>query len=219
MFRAQNYKKIKKLQNFRAKKRIFAYVRQKQYLCSVKLIEYYMPVESMRGNLSGRQTLEYDAEGAKGYDVPVGQKVGAINYAPRIIAKRRERSRLNFFQVRTKSSVNMTTAYKRSIALMGGVGAMIAAILRDKTAYAYTETIKVWRAANDMNTYRGFLSDKIRPALVTGNTSINIGNYVDQNGTTVNVSLVNPWKEPDKTAWNVQITDASYDKFYSELNI
>lgn len=178
-----------------------------------------MPVESMRGNLSGRQTLEYDAEGAKGYDVPVGQKVGAVNYSPRIIAKQFSRTRRNFFQVRTKSSVNMTAAHKHSIALMGGVGAMIAAILRDKSAYAYTETIKVFHAANEINTYRGFLSNKIRPALAAGDYSINIGSYVDQNGMTVNVELVNPWIEPVKENWDVLITDESYNKFYNELNI
>ena len=185
----------------------------------MKRIEYYMPVECMRGNLSGRQSIEYDAQGAKGYDVPKGTIATAVNYSPRIIAKRFGRDGLKFFQIRTKTSVNMTAARKLSMALLGGVGAMIAAILRDKSAYAYVECDKVWRAANAGNTFREFLSNKIRPALAAGSYSISIGSYVDQGGTIVNVELVNPWEEPSKVDWDVIITDASYNKFYNELNI
>ena len=49
----------------------------------MKRIEFIAPVESMRGNLSGNQSLEYALNNNPAYDAPDGVQY-ARNYQPRL---------------------------------------------------------------------------------------------------------------------------------------
>ena len=97
------------------------------YLCSVKRIEYIMPVAWLSGNISGRQELKYDGVGA--YETT--QPTAASNYAPRLVACAPDRRR-NYFCVRTKYTANITNRSRLNLATMGGAGAIYSAIVRDK---------------------------------------------------------------------------------------
>lgn len=93
-----------------------------------KRIEFLAPVEAMRGNLSGSQTLEYAEKNNPAYDAPVGRMNYARNYQTRYIGAKRSSSGLKYFSVKTKNAVNLSSRAKMVMALLGGTGAVRAAI-------------------------------------------------------------------------------------------
>lgn len=172
----------------------------------MKSIEFMAPVHYMRGNLSGRQDIEYDEQGGEGYDVPTGQKVAANNYQPRLIAKRLHadtRNARSYFQVRTKTSINMTERKRRSLAVMGGAGALYAALISDKTSQIYNDCVNV--CPQDVS-LRSFIFPILMDGLTVKDPHITIAG---------NVYIVNPWASLDQP--NVIVSQAIIDKFNSVL--
>lgn len=93
-----------------------------------KRIEFLAPVEAMRGNLSGSQVLEYAENNNPAYEAPVGRLNYARNYQTRYIGAKRSSSGLKYFSVKTKNAVNLSSRAKMVMALLGGTGAVRAAI-------------------------------------------------------------------------------------------
>ena len=158
----------------------------------------------MRGSLSGRQDLTYG--GVSAYDHEDGV-ISPDEYQPRLIAKVLRApyaTRRKYFQVRARSSVNMSDKYRRNCALMGGVGAIIASLMRDKSAQIYTDCVRVKPAKE---TLRAFLSPILRTGLDAKNAVIVVAD---------GVSIVNPWISSD--APNVPVSAAILEKFSSELS-
>lgn len=87
---------------------------------------------------------------------------------------------------------------------MGGVGAIIASIMRDKSAQIYKDCERV-KPAKD--TLRAFLSPILRAGLDAKNAVIVVAD---------GVSIVNPWISSDTP--NVPVSAAILDKFSSELS-
>lgn len=177
----------------------------------MKRIEYYMPVECMRGNLSGRQSIEYDAQGAKGYDVPVGTIATAVNYSPRIIAKRFGRDGLKFFQVRTKTSVHKTLRMQRNLAVMGGAGAMFGALLNQKQSSIYTDCVNAWKHHGKNQTFRQFVFSTFYDGLANDRGVI----YVGDDTTQYYAEVENPWACNNEG--NVPVSQIAFAKFESQL--
>lgn len=166
-----------------------------------------MPVDYMRGALAPRQSLAYSEDGAAAYDVPTGESVSARNYQSILVAKVARlgsANRLQFFQIRTRSTVNMSAAFRHNCALMGGVGALFAALVRDKSAQVYKDCVRVKPAAK---TLRAFLSPILRSGLDAKDTTIVVAS---------GVSIVNPWVSSETP--NVPVSAALLDKFSSELS-
>lgn len=166
-----------------------------------------MPVDYVRGSLSPRQTLTYDESGAAAYDIPTGETMSARDYQAVLVAKVARlgsANRLNYFQIRTRSTVNMTDAFRRNCALMGGVGAIIASLMRDKSAQIYKDCVRIKPAGK---TLRAFLSPILRAGLAAKNAVIVVAD---------GVQIVNPWVSSD--APNVPVSAAVIDKFSSELS-
>lgn len=163
------------------------------------------PVKWVRGSLSGRQNLAYN--GGQAYDIAANTSVSADNYQPRFIAKvLREpyANRIKYFQVRTKSTVNMTTKYRHNLALMGGVGALVAALLSDKSAQIYVQCIA---AVPKGQTLRGFISPILRAGLDNKDEIIAVAE---------NVNIVNPWVSSQEP--NLTVNPAILTKYQSELS-
>lgn len=80
----------------------------------MKRIEFIAPVESMRGNLSGNQDLQYAPDNGKAWDA-TGEKASANNYAPRFVGAKR-RDGLKYFSVRTKSTTIMSEVMREQMA-------------------------------------------------------------------------------------------------------
>lgn len=160
----------------------------------------------MCGNLSGRQDLKY-GEGSA-YSIEVGDDVPAANYQPRLVARVLRLGTINqlrTFQVRTKHSVNMTPAMHRNLALMGGVGAIFAAIVSDKTSTLYNNCVN---ACPKGLTLRGWMSPILRQGLAAKDSTLVIGG---------GVSILNPWVSGG-TGSPVTIPQTILDKFASELS-
>ena len=169
----------------------------------MKRIQYLFPVDFIRGNISGSQAIQYGND-ARAYDLAVGTIAGAVGYEPRLIAKLRQRDGLRFYQVRTRSSVNMTAAYRHNIALMGGTGAIYSALLRQKSSAIYTQCVQACPAHTSL---RGFLTPIIRAGLAAKSATIAIAD---------GVTIVNPWVSSDTP--NVQVSAELLDKFNTELS-
>lgn len=87
---------------------------------------------------------------------------------------------------------------------MGGVGALYAALVRDKSAQIYKDCVRVKPAGK---TLRAFLSPILRAGLDAKDAAIVVAS---------GVSIVNPWISSDTP--NVPVTAAVLDKFSSELS-
>lgn len=197
------------MQTFRPLFAKFAYPQLNLYLCSVKRIAYIAPIDYIRGSLSGPQELKYN--GGNAYDLTAGQRVAADTYIPRLVAKlyhAHTAGEFRAFQIRTRNTVNMTASNKLSLAVMGGAGAIYAALLTNKSAQIYSECISAWHAANVTGLeFRGYMMPKIMQGLRN-----KVANIVITEG----VEIVNPWISSSSP--NVPVSSAILDKFSSQLS-
>lgn len=178
----------------------------------MKRIEFIAPVEAMRGNLSGAQKLQYPTDNQGAYEGPAGAVNYARNYSPRFIGAKIAKSGKKYFAVKTKTANHLTVKSKKAMAIMGGTGALIALILRDKTAERYTNLYGAWVAAQekgDTRSFRKFLDEAIRPMLASRLESkrVQVGSYGE--------TIYNPWI--NNTASGYQLPVTIILKFWSEL--
>lgn len=100
------------------------------------------------------------------------------------------------------------------MALMGGTGAIVASILRDKTAEIYTNLYGAWVKAQELggstSTFRQFLSGSIRRMLIQKSATYHV--QVGEFGQDID----NPWNTT-KPNPNVSISQAILVKFWGEL--
>lgn len=180
----------------------------------MKRIEFIAPVEAMRGNLSGAQKLQYPTDNQGAYEGPAGAVNYARNYSPRFIGAKIAKSGKKYFSVRTKTANHLTVKSKQAMALMGGTGAIVASILRDKTAEIYTNLYGAWVKAQELggstSTFRQFLSGSIRRMLIQKSATYHV--QVGEFGQDID----NPWNTT-KPNPNVSISQAILVKFWGEL--
>lgn len=171
----------------------------------MKRIMYIAPVDWMRGKMAGPQDLKYNDGDA--YSLAIGDKVSAANYQSCVVAKVLRapyRDRLRFFQVRTRSTVNVTATMHRNWALMGGAGAIYAALARQKESAVY---IACASACPKEKTLREFIFPLLRAGLAAKDEHITIAE---------NVYIINPWISSDTP--NVPIDAGVISKFSDELS-
>lgn len=177
----------------------------------MKRIEFIAPVEAMRGNLSGNQDLLYPSDNNKAYESPVGSVNYARNYSPRFIGAKIAKSGLKYFAVRTKSATHLTAAAKHAMALLGGAGAIYAAIVKDATKKA--AVMAVWekgRELGDTKSFRAYVMEQIRWQLELHAQQINFVRG------SVTASVDNPWGKFSGTL-DITISDEVRVKFWTEL--
>lgn len=169
-----------------------------------KHIIYSMPVEAMGGSLSGRQIPDYGSGGVKAYALPIGTKADAVGYKPNFIALHNCKKRFNYFQVRTRFSVNVSAAVHHNMAIMGGAGALFAALLNNKSAQIYAQCVA---ATPKGKTLRAFVVPLLRQGLSDKSAQLPIAD---------GVYIVNPWIS--SATPNVPVSSAVLDKFAGELS-
>lgn len=178
----------------------------------MKRIEFIAPVSAMRGNLSGAQNLKYPTQDNKAYEGPLGYTNYARNYTPRFVGAKVAQTGNKYFVTRTKSANHLTNASKHAMALMGGVGAMVASIFRDKTATIYQNLYAQWVALQergDVRTFRKYLSDGIREMLANKKA------YQAFPGPAGAFVVQNPWIS--SVTANVAVSSVVLVKFWTEL--
>lgn len=164
-----------------------------------------MPIDYIRGNISGRQDLTYD--GGEAYSV--SGKVAAANYQPRLVAKVLRLTKpdmIRYYQIRTRSSVNMTAAQKHNLAVMGGAGALFAGIVSNKQSNAYLACVRDWSEYGTNKTFREYVMGILRQMLIDKDELCDFDGF----------ELVNPWVSQETPS--VPVKQSIIDKFASELS-
>lgn len=184
----------------------------------MKRIQPPFAVGELRGKLGGSQTLEYAENNNPAYESPKGKRNYARNYKTCLVACKRASDGLQYFQIRTKSSVNMTAKAVKAMALLGGTGAIVGFILAHKTSELYAACYAQWlelQSLGSKKTFRKSLTDVIMAGLKAKSATIV---YAGPRG---NVNIDNPWMfVPDPEGAqipNVTLTDKIIYKFWSEL--
>lgn len=145
-----------------------------------------MPVEWIRGSLSGWQSITYG--GVKAYDVTTDAKTTADYYRPTLVAKRLARNGLLYYQVRTCTSVHISALARMNLAVLGGAGAIYAALVN---------------RGENVHRYLSFpvLMDMLRTKA--------------SNAQCESIAVDNPWRVQNP---NVSIAPAIIEKFNNELS-
>lgn len=174
----------------------------------MKRIAYIVPIDYMRGNLSGAQNIEYND--GRAYDIPNGTTQPADSYQPRLVAQLRNNGvyDLRCFQVRTKTSVHMTQDMRLSMAVLGGAGAMFAQIINTPTA-AISVALHAEYEQHGLkgDTFRSFVMAILMAGLKAKNATITFPG---------NTEVVNPWVSAETP--NVPVSQTILDKFASVLS-
>lgn len=137
----------------------------------MKRIEFIAPVESMRGNLSGGQSLEYADNNNPAYEAPNGVQY-ARNYQPRFIGAKRGADGLKYFAVRTKSATNLKASTRRSMAIVAVTAAIRSALMsahaadyaKMKQAFEYLK--ETGKLPEGQNTFKKWFDANIKQMLV-----------------------------------------------------
>ena len=177
----------------------------------MKRIEFIAPVESMRGNLSGAQKLEYPTDNLGAYEGPMGMVNYARNYSPRFVGAKIAKSGRKYFAVRLRSANHLTTKSKKAMALLGGTGAIYAAILKVPSLLAGIQAQFAALTESGMQkSFRKYVTDVIRNGLIEHRDLFTFAGQASL------VQVDNPWVKT-AASLNIQISQAILVKFWSEL--
>lgn len=131
----------------------------------MKRIEFIAPVAAMRGNLSGDQKLLYPTKNNSAWEAPQGQRSAATNYQPRYIGAKRVFNDLKTFSTRTRSSVNITPAMRKNMALLAAVNDITNKAIMNLTIYDQLGALALeYKPANW--SFKHWVSSVVRQALI-----------------------------------------------------
>lgn len=182
----------------------------------MKRIEFIAPVEAMRGNLSGAQNLKYPTQNNKAFESPEGSVNYARNYATRFIGAKRASDGSKYFAVKTKTATHITARSLMAMALLGGAGAMYAALVRDKASATYTGIYAQWvelQNIGETRSFREFVMDAFRRMLVAKSQ-----NVVFTGPRPGAITIQNPWVTGQQTE-DVQVSHSILVKFWAQLAV
>ena len=186
-----------------------------------KRFKMLAPFDSVSGNVSGAQKLAYPVNGQGAYEGPAGKNY-AQNYKPRFIMNERKSDGRLYFQVKQRSATNITARSKRAMAVLGGCGAIIGAILKDKTSALYQALYEAWLVTKPVATesglplsFRQYMSRSIMGNLRAKNPVISF--LWNDEGTASFITLNNPFVSGGSATYDVTISDSAIVKFWSEL--
>ena len=186
-----------------------------------KRFKMLAPFDSVSGNVSGAQKLAYPVNGQGAYDGPAGKNY-AQNYKPRFIMNERKSDGRLYFQVKQRSATTITPRSKRAMAILGGCGAIIGAILKDKTSSLYQALYEAWLVTKpysaktgEPSSFRQWLSAFTMNAL-RGKLSV-ISVLWNNNGTPAFIKISNPYIQAMDGDEEIGISEGAIAKFWDEL--
>lgn len=137
----------------------------------MKRIEFIAPVEALRGNMSGSQTLFYATNDNPAYDAPEGRQY-ARNYKPRYIGFRRAKDGAVYFGVKRKSATKIDKAAKITMAALGTI--------QDLKNTFKDDSIKI-TVGGIQGTYWGYITLAYQTAINDGSIdpSISLDKWID----------------------------------------
>lgn len=177
----------------------------------MRTIQFIAPVESMRGNLSGKQDLAYNPDNSKAFEAAEGKQF-ANNYLTRYVGARRAATGKNFFAVKQRSAVNINTNTLLNMATTGAIGAMYADILKSPTILARLQYS--WKEYfHSKKTFRAWTYEYLAVMLRTKVPAVNMGH--DQEGNIIYVG--NPWNFDSTTPYIPAVSTEILVKFWLQL--
>lgn len=181
----------------------------------MRRIEFIAPVEAMRGNLSGNQNLVYAKKNNKAFDAPEGRQY-ARNYDPRYIGARITASGKKIFSVKTKSATKINAASLLRMALLGGSGALYAAVIKNAAVLAQAEGVynAFKKDGLTSDSFRMWLTGNLR--MMLANKMINFVASASSSAGTFRVSIDNPWVKTSGEP-NCPVSDKILVKFWPQL--
>lgn len=181
-------------------------------------IEFIAPVEAMRGNLSGKQVLEYAENNNPAFDAPNGRQY-AKNYQPRFIGAKRAATGLKFFAVKTKSATLINSGSKLKMALLGGAGAVLGGIAHNAVLRAQCERVyAIAKSAGitSAQTYRKYMTEVLMQQLADKLPIFRVA--VSDGESSASLAIHNPWcYTGQQGGTSVDISNAILVKFWPEL--
>lgn len=178
-------------------------------------IKFIEPIDYLSGKLSGNQKLEYAENNNPAYYAPLGKVNYAKNYKSRYIGVQVAATGRTYFSIKSKAATHMTNRAKKAMALMGGTGALVGAILHDKSTAIYQGIYAQWLKLQEYGsqyTLRKYMSDTIRQALETFQENINFA------GPLTVVTIKNPWYDGTQTT-GANISTGIIIKFWTQLHV
>lgn len=186
-----------------------------------KRFKMLAPFDSISGNVSGAQKLAYPVNGQGAYEGPAGKNY-AQNYKPRFIMNERKSDGRLYFQVKQRSATTINARSKRAMAVLGGCGAIIGAILKDKTSDLYQALYEAWLVTKPFSSktgqpssFREYLSAFIMGALRSKSQMISV--LWNDEGTPSFININNPFVSGGTATYDVTISDSSLVKFWDVL--
>lgn len=181
----------------------------------MKRIEFIPGILAMRGNLSGKQKLQYPTDNQGAYEGPVGSVNYARNYRTSYIGAKIAKNGRTYFTVRTKTANHLTAKSKKAMALLGGAGAIYAALVMIPAAKAKMEaTFIKAQELGDKRTFRAFWMYYIRQMLVAKSAS----QHVVVAG--AEITFKNPWVNTNREVYESTTLDILIVvKFWGELAV
>lgn len=181
-------------------------------------IEFIAPVEAMRGNLSGKQVLQYAENNNPAFEAPVGRQY-ARNYQPRYVGNKRAADGAKYFAVKTKSATLVNSGTKHQMALFGGAGAILGGVAHNAVLRARCEaTYELAKKAGltSARTYRKYMTD-ILVAQLEDKVPI-ITTAVSSGEESSSFAIQNPWcYNGEAGGIHVDVSNSVLVKFWSEL--
>lgn len=186
----------------------------------MKRIEFIAPVEAMRGNLSGNQSLKYAERNNPAWDAPEGVQA-ARNYTPRYVGAKISATGKKTFSVRTKAVIGLTGKTREAMALLAGSAACFLAASKTLTLINILQAAFLAAKSTDSSlTFRKWLQPIFYGMLASKQNYVQISAVVG--GSTSTVKIGNPWVAPGPGVTGVTPLDISQDilvKFWEQLSV
>lgn len=180
-------------------------------------IEFLAPVEAMRGNLSGNQKLTYPTQNNAAFEAPNTGRVYANNYQTRYIGAKRSSDGKKYFAVKQRSAYYSTEAGKLRNALLGGSGALIAAMMKNASFETVYRPGYEYAKANGLIpsswSLRKYMTDAAYNYL---KQKSNVVKFFNQSGSSIFVR--NPWVfDTQMGAQVIPVGNFTLVKFWPQL--
>lgn len=186
----------------------------------MKRTTFIAPVESMRGNLSGKQDLRYANNDNKAFDAPEGRQY-AKNYRASYIGARRAADGLTYFAVKTKSATKIDAESLNRMACLGAAGAMVGSIYRQKSSQLFENLLRVYGAMKIQGaiaadtSLRKWLFESLYTVLSSKRSLLRVVATV---GTTeISAVIVNPYVSASAQTEGAEISTYLIEKFWMQL--
>ena len=184
----------------------------------MKNVRFIAPVESMSGNLSGKQDLLYPTKNNSAWESPSDKRNYATNYRPRYVGTYRAKNGKVSFQVKQRSAVTMSPAMRKQQAVLGGTKAIYDALVHNPLTIGRLQAL--YMESPERNTY-GWSMYKWAYSQISGQVENKIAGIRiigKLTGGQTPLVVQNPWiSTPASGAVTITISADVLAKFWMQL--